>query len=303
MIYTVTLNPSIDYVVKVEDFRLGTVNRVNTDYKYPGGKGINVSRVLKNMGIKSKALGFIGGFTGAYIKKYLEAEGIETDFITVKGDTRINIKLKADEETEINGAGPDITEENINVLFEKISKLTSNDYLVLAGNIQKSLSRDIYSKIQEKCISNDVKVVVDTTGESLIVTLKYHPFLIKPNKEELEEIFGVEMNTQEEIILYAKKLRDMGAQNVIISMAGEGALLICKNGVYHGSVPKGVVKNSVGAGDSLIAGFIASYSQNLDIEKAFKMGIASGSATAFSLDLCKREDVEKLLDQVKINKI
>ncbi|TCO68267.1 1-phosphofructokinase [Marinisporobacter balticus] len=302
MIYTVTLNPSIDYVVQVEDFLLGSVNRVNNDYKYPGGKGINVSRVLKNMGVRSQGLGFIGGFTGEYIKRYLEDEDIETDFITVKGDTRINVKLKSDEETEINGSGPYIIEENINELLEKMNKLTEKDYLVLAGNIQKSLPRDIYSKIQQKCIENKVKVVVDTTGEALIATLKHHPFLIKPNKEELGEIFDVEMNTKEEIIHYAKNLMTMGAENVIISMAGEGALLICNEGVYHGSVPKGIVKNSVGAGDSLIAGFIASYSQNLNAEEAFRWGIASGSATAFSLDLCKKEEVEKLLDQVKINK-
>ncbi|QZY57450.1 1-phosphofructokinase [Crassaminicella profunda] len=303
MVYTVTFNPSIDYVVQVEGFQLGKVNRVNKGYKYPGGKGINVSRVLKNMNINSKALGFIGGFTGEYIKKYLEDEGIETDFITVKEDTRINIKLKSHEETEINGAGPPITEENIKTLLKKINKLTSKDYLVLAGNIQKSLSRDIYSKLQARCKTNKVKVVIDTAGEALIATLKNNPFLIKPNKEELKELFDAEINTKEEIVFYAKKLREMGAKNVIVSMAEDGALLICNEGIYDGSVPKGVVKNSVGAGDSLIAGFIASYLQKADMEEAFKWGIASGSATAFSLDLCKSEDVERLLDQVKINKI
>lgn len=303
MIYTVTFNPSVDYVVGVDDFQQGKINRLKSEYKYPGGKGINVSRVLNNLDIKSKALGFIGGFTGEFIKTSLEKEGIATDFIQVKEDTRINVKLKSNEETEINGAGPDIDEEALNILFNMLEELGSEDYLVLAGNVQKTLPRDIYAQIQEKLMNNKAKVIVDTTGEALTATLKYKPFLIKPNNHELSEIFGVEIVTQEDIIVYAKKLLEMGAENVIISMAGEGALLICREGVYHAEAPKGEVKNSVGAGDSLIGGFLANYSKSLDLTEAFRWGVASGSATAFSLDLCTKDEVEKLLVQIKVTKL
>ncbi|KZL91096.1 1-phosphofructokinase [Clostridium magnum] len=303
MIYTVTFNPSIDYVINVENFRPGAVNRVVSENKYPGGKGINVSRVLNNLGIKNKALGFIGGFTGQFIKNSLESEGVDTDFIELNGDTRINVKLKSNDETEINGSGPNVDEENLNKLFEKINSLNSEDFLVLAGNVQNSLPRNIYSIIQEKCLDKKIKIVVDTTGEALTSTLRYRPFLIKPNNHELGEIFNVEISTREEIIHYAQKLRELGADNVVISMAGEGALLICKEGIYHASAPKGTVKNSVGAGDSLIAGFIARYSQTSDVIESLKWGATAGSATAFSMDLCKKEDVENLLPQVNISKL
>lgn len=303
MIYTVTFNPSVDYVVAVDDFQQGKINRLKSEYKYPGGKGINVSRVLNNLDIKSEALGFIGGFTGEFIKTSLENDGIDTDFIQVQEDTRINVKLKSNEETEINGAGPDIDEKALSELFKKLQKLGSEDYLILAGNVQKNLPRDIYAQIQEKLRDNKVKVIVDTTGEVLTTTLKYKPFLIKPNNHELSEIFGVEITNQEDIIVYAKKLLEMGAENVIISMAGEGALLMCREGVYHTQAPKGEVKNSVGAGDSLIGGFLANYSKSLDLTEAFRWGVASGSATAFSLDLCTKDEVEKLLVQIKITKL
>lgn len=303
MIYTITFNPSIDYIVEVEDFKTGKINRVKSNYKYPGGKGINISRVLNNFGIKNKALGFIGGFTGEYVKSFLEREGIDTDFIRVKGDTRINVKLKSNEETEINGDGPHISEENFNELLKKIEDLISNDFLVLAGNVQKTLPRDVYSQIQERCLKSNVKVVVDTTGEVLIKTLNNKPFLIKPNKQELSEIFNIEIKTQEEIIEYGKRLNEMGAQNVIISMAGDGAYFINAKNVYYAIPPKGIVRNSVGAGDSLIAGFLANYSQSLDLLEAFRWGVATGSATAFSLDLCKKEDAINLLDQVCIKKL
>lgn len=303
MIYTITFNPSIDYIVHVEDFRLGDVNRVKRDYKYPGGKGINVSRVLNNMEVKSKALGFIGGFTGEYIKDFLHNEGIDTEFIRVEGDTRINVKLKSNEETEINGGGPQIREEDINKLLTKIEKLTENDFIVLAGNVQKTLPRDIYAQIQKRCLDNKVKIIVDTTGEALTMTLKNRPFLIKPNVHELEEIFNTRISSKEEVIYYAEKLLKMGAENVVVSMAGEGALLICDGGVYHAKAPQGIVKNSVGAGDSLIGGFLAKYTQTFNIVEAFKMGVASGSATAFSHDLCQKDDVKELLDKVTISKI
>lgn len=303
MIYTVTFNPAIDYVINVDDFKSGEVNRVVSEEKFAGGKGINVSRVLNNLGVKSKALGFIGGFTGKFIIDSLENQGVETDFVEVSGDTRINVKLKSNEETEINGGGPIITEEDLEKLFNIIGKLGADDYLVLAGNVQNSVPRDVYAVIQEKCATNKVKVIVDTTGEALVATLKNKPFLIKPNNHELGEIFNIELEEREDIIKYAQKLRDMGALNVIISMAAKGALLICDSGVYHASPAKGIVKNSVGAGDSVIAGFLASYSKDSDIVEAFRWGATSGSATAFSKDLCKKEDVEYYLPQVIVTKL
>ena len=300
MIYTITLNPAVDYIIQVNSFKPGIINKIEADYKYPGGKGINVSRVLNNLNVKSIAIGFLGGFTGAFIKGYLQSEGVESDFIDVKEDTRINIKLKSHEETEINGAGPNIEGEDLEKLFSKIENLSSKDFLVMSGNVQRTLPQDIYAQIQRKCLDNDVKVVVDTTGEALLCTLKYRPFLIKPNNHELGELFHVEVNTKEEIIHYAKELLKMGAQNVVVSMAAEGALLINHEGVFHASAPKGTVQNSVGAGDSLIGGFLASYSRGSNLTEAFRWGAAAGSATAFSLDLCRKEDVEALLEQVKI---
>ena len=303
MIYTVTFNPAIDYVINVDDFKAGLINRVVSEEKFAGGKGINVSRVLNNVGIKSKALGFVGGFTGKFIIDSLESQGVETDFIEISGDTRINVKLKSKEETEINGAGPVIKDEDLNKLFKTVEGLTSNDYLVLSGNVQKSVPRDIYARLQKKCASNNVKVVVDTTGDALVATLANKPFLIKPNNHELGEIFNKELTDTDEIIEYAKKLIVMGAQNVIISMAERGALLICESGVYHATPAKGKVQNSVGAGDSVIAGFLAKYSESKDLIEAFRWGATSGSATAFSKDLCKKEDIEHYLAQVSVNKL
>jgi 1-phosphofructokinase len=300
MIYTVTLNPAVDYIIQVPDFRPGIINRVESDHKYPGGKGINVSRVLNNLNVKSVALGFLGGFTGAFIRDYLHSEGVNTDFVYVKEDTRVNIKLKSGEETEINGAGPNIEQSDLEKLFSKIGSLNSEDILVLSGNVQKNLPKDIYVHFQCKCLGSKVKAVVDTTGESLLSTLRYKPFLIKPNNHELGELFNVEIKSKEEIIHYGRKLIKMGAQNVIVSMAADGAIFISSEGVFHASAPKGTVKNSVGAGDSLIGGFLASYSRDHNLVEAFRMGAAAGSATAFSMDLCKKEDVEALLDQVKI---
>lgn len=303
MIYTVTFNPAIDYVITVDDFKAGLINRVASEEKFAGGKGINVSRVLNNVGIKSKALGFVGGFTGKFIIDSLESQGVETDFIEISGDTRINVKLKSKEETEINGSGPVIKDKDLNKLFKIVEDLTSNDYLVLSGNVQKSVPSDIYARLQKKCASNNVKVVVDTTGDALVATLANKPFLIKPNNHELGEIFNKELTDTDEIIEYAKKLIVMGAQNVIISMAERGALLICESGVYHATPANGKVQNSVGAGDSVIAGFLAKYSQSNDIIEAFRWGATSGSATAFSKDLCKKEDIEHYLAQVIVNKL
>ena len=303
MIYTVTLNPSIDYYLQIEDFNLGEVNRAKANYKYPGGKGINVSRVLNRLGIESKALGFIGGFTGEFIEEYLEDEGIDTDFIVINEDTRINVKIKSKEETEINGEGPRINLEKLNQLFDKVAKLTSEDFLVLSGNAQNSLPRDIYCKIQERCMNNNIKVIVDTTGQALTSTLKNKPFLIKPNRHELSEIFGVQVNNKEDIVHYGRKLTALGAENVIISIGGDGAILVCETGVYHAEAPKGNVINSVGAGDSLIGGVIAEYSRSKDLLEAFKWGVSAGSATTFSLDICTKDEVKRLLKEVNITRI
>lgn len=303
MIYTITFNPAIDYILEVDDFNLGRVNRSKNCYKYPGGKGINISRVLNNLQKNNCALGFIGGFTGKYLDDYLRDEGINTDFITVEGDTRINVKLKTGIETEVNAQGPNITDMDLKKLYKKIDRLESTDFLVLAGNVQKTLSRDIYSRIQERCIKKNIKVVVDTTGEALVSTLEYKPFLIKPNHHELSQIFDVEIRGREEAIIYSKKLLELGAENIIVSMGGEGAVLVSKEGVYHGEAPKGLVKNSVGAGDSLIAGFLANYSNSEDIVEAFRWGIAAGSATAFALDLCSKEEVKNLVTKINIEKI
>ncbi|MEY8000235.1 1-phosphofructokinase [Clostridium sp. Mt-5] len=300
MIYTVTFNPSIDYVIQIDNLILGTVNRTTDEKKYAGGKGINVSRVLNNLGVSSKVLGFIGGFTGKFIKDSLENAGISTDFIQISEDTRINVKLKSNKETEINGSGPYIDDYSLNKLFKKVENLKSEDFIVLAGNIQKSVKTDVYSIIQKKC--PNARVIVDTTGDSLRATLKYKPFLIKPNIHELEDIFNVKMKDTEKIVHYANKLRDMGAQNVIISMGKQGALLICDEGVYAASAPKGKVKNSVGAGDSVVAGFLAEYTRSFNLVDSFKYGAASGSATAFSMDLCKKEDVDNLLSSVNITR-
>ena len=303
MIYTLTFNPSIDYYLHVEVFNEGKVNRAKANNKYPGGKGINVSRVLSRLGIRSKTLGFIGGFTGKFIEEYLVNEGIDTDFIVINEDTRINVKIKSKNETEINGEGPRINEEELKQLFDKIDKLTSEDFLVLSGNVQSSLPRDIYYKIQESCKDNNTNIIVDTTGEALTLALRNKPFLVKPNKDELSEIFGLEVNSKEGIAHYGRKLVALGAENVIISMGGEGAILVCEAGVYHAEAPKGTVVNSVGAGDSLIGGVIAEYSRSKNLLEAFKWGVAAGSATAFSLDLCTKEEVESLLKKVNITRI
>ena len=300
MIYTLTLNPSIDYVVNVNNLTLGNINRTLEDIIFPGGKGINVSRILSNQHVSNVALGFIGGFTGEFVEKSLKDLNIHTDFIKVSGDTRINVKVKSNTETEINGAGPKITDSELQSLFNKLSELKTNDILVLAGNIQNTLPSTLYSKIQNLVSKNGVKVVVDTSGNALLEAVKNKPFLIKPNNHEIEEIFNVKINNTDELIIYGKKLNEMGAENVIISLAGDGALLICSQGVFFGNAPKGEVKNSVGAGDSLVGGFLAEYSKSSDLLKAFKNGIASGSASAFSLDLCEEEFVKKLLPIINI---
>ena len=305
MIYTITFNPALDYIVKMDDFNLGHVNRSSCESVYAGGKGINVSIVLNNLGVKSKALGFIAGFTGQEIEREVREFGCDTDFIKLKnGMSRINVKIKADVESEINGGGPDIPEEALEELYEKLNCLTEGDILVLAGSIPKTMPVDIYEKIMESLQDKGVKFIVDTTGESLLKVLKYKPFLIKPNNHELAEMFNVELNTTQDIIFYAEKLKEMGAQNVLISMGKDGALLVSEdNQVLISSVAKGEVVNSVGAGDSMVAGFISGYLKSQNYEDALRLGAASGGATAFSSDLATREFIDKLVKEIKIEKI
>lgn len=300
MIYTVTLNPSIDYYVYVDTFQVGGLNRMRHDIKYPGGKGINVSRVLSRIGIETKALGFIGGFTGRFIQEVLTQEGIATDFVQVDGDTRINIKLKTAEETEINGAGPNISASQLQELFGKIEEMDNSDILILAGSIPSSLDDSLYSSMMKRCLDKGIRVVVDTSGKAMLELLRYKPFLVKPNQHELGEFFGVAVNTLEEVIQYGRKLVEMGAQHCIVSMAGDGAVLITADEAYVANVPQGKLINSVGAGDSLVAGFIGTFVRTGSVQQAFAYGVATGSATAFSTDLCTQDRIEELLPQIKL---
>ncbi|WHZ03852.1 1-phosphofructokinase [Neobacillus sp. YX16] len=302
MIYTVTLNPSLDYIVEVEQVTLGELNRTKNETKFPGGKGINVSQVLKRLDVDSHALGFLGGFTGNYIEKFLTAHGINTDFVKVDEDTRINIKLKSEKETEINAKGPHITEENLNALKGKIRELTSEDILVLAGSIPSTMPESTYEELVKLCNENGTKFVVDAEGELLKKVLPLNPFLIKPNHHELGDLFNTVINSCEEVIPYGRELIKQGAQNVIVSLAEKGAVLINKDLALIATSPKGDVKSSVGAGDSMVAGFIATYEKTKSIEEAFRFSVAAGSATAFSIGLCTREQMEGLLPQVIVEK-
>ena len=298
MIYTVTFNPSLDYIVKVEDFETGKVNRTVEERIFPGGKGINVSLVLKNLGMNSTTLGFVAGFTGREILRLLAERGVETDFIPVEGGlSRINVKLRSNKESEINGQGPNISEENIKKLYERLDRLQEGDYLVLAGSIPDSMSSSTYQDIMEYLKEKKVSVIVDATRQLLLNVLPFHPFLIKPNNHELGEMFGVEIRSKEEVVHNGKKLQEMGARNVLVSMAGEGAVLITENEeVFTASAPKGEVVNSVGAGDSMVAGFLYGYITFSDYQKAFVYGVCTGSASAFSIDLATRDDVMRLME-------
>ncbi len=299
MIYTVTFNPSLDYIVSVEDFKVGMTNRTNTELMFPGGKGINVSMVLQNLGLESMALGFMAGFTGREIERLLAVKNVKSDFIEVaSGISRINVKLRSNEESEINGMGPAIGKDEIDKLYKQLSKLTEGDILVLAGSIPSVMPESMYSDIMDYLKEKNLKIVVDATRDLLVNVLKYHPFLIKPNNHELGEIFGVTLSKKEEVIPYAKKIQEMGARNVLISMAGEGAVLVTETGeIYESNPPKGKVKNSVGAGDSMVAGFLAGYLHSGNYEEAFYMGVCTGSASAFSDNLATKEEVRELLKQ------
>jgi 1-phosphofructokinase len=300
MIYTLTLNPSVDYIVEANEIILGELNRSSYETKLPGGKGINVSRVLRTMGIESKAIGFLGGFTGKYVEEFLYKEGIFTDFIKVDGDTRINIKLKADTETEINARGPEISSLALELLKEQIKQLGSEDFLVLAGSIPSSMPSSIYEELVQICTETDAEVIVDAEGDLLKTVLEYRPFLIKPNHHELGQFFGKEIVTTEDAVYYGKKLVHAGAKNVIVSLADKGAVYINESAAYIASVPKGEVQSSVGAGDSMVAGFLAQVIKANDRKEAFRYSVASGSATAFSIGLCTGEKAEKLLSEIRI---
>ena len=304
MIYTVTFNPSLDYIVSVENFQLGLTNRTSSELMLPGGKGVNVSTVLMNLGIENTALGFAAGFVGDEIVRQMEEMGVQNGFIRIEeGVSRINLKLKSIDGMEINGQGPVISPEHVEELMKQLDRLGEGDVLFLSGSIPASMPDDAYQKIMERLDGRGVQIVVDATKDLLLNVLEYHPFLIKPNNHELGELFGVELKTREEVIPYAKKLQEKGAVNVLVSMAGEGAVLIDANeDVYMAPTPKGTLVNGVGAGDSMVAGFMAGWLEKQDYEHAFCMGVSAGSASAFSEHLATKAEIEAVYQQVTGNK-
>lgn len=301
MIYTVTVNPSIDYIVQLKQLTLGEVNRMDYDNKLPGGKGINVSRILKELGHESVAWGFLGGFTGEFVKNELEKTGIKTSFTTIKDDTRINVKVKAQQETEINGRGPVVSEAELAQFVAQFEQLQADDVVIFAGSLLPCLSQDFYFELIEKIRQKGAQFVIDTTGESLLKTLPQQPLVVKPNNHELAELFETTFESMDDIVAHGQKLLDLGAQHVLISMAGDGGLLITKDAVYRSLAPKGTVINSVGAGDSMIAGFTGTLTATGDVVEAFRYGLACGSATAFSEDLADKRKIAEILPQIKIS--
>lgn len=301
MIYTVTFNPSLDYIVSVDDFKLGLTNRTSSELMLPGGKGLNVSMVLGNLGIDNTAFGFAAGFTGDEIVRRVEEMGVKAEFIRIQnGFSRINLKLKSIDGTEINGCGPRISGQSVEKLMEKLDILKAGDVLVLAGSIPNSMPDDIYRRIMERLDGRNVMTVVDATKDLLVNVLEYHPFLVKPNNHELGEIFGVTLRRREEVVPYAEKLKERGAVNVLVSMAGEGAVLVAEDGsVFQAPAPIGKLVNGVGAGDSMVAGFLAGFLERRDYRHAFYMGISAGSASAFSERLATREEIEAVYEQVR----
>lgn len=300
MIYTVTVNPSIDYIIQLKDLVLGEVNRMDYDNMLPGGKGINVSRILKELGHESIAWGFLGGFTGNFVETALKKVGLSTDFTEIHENTRINVKIKAQSETEINGRGPRLTSDELDQFKAKFNSLTADDTVVFAGSLVPGLDDNFYFDLIKVIREKDAQFVIDTTGDSLLKTLAEHPLVIKPNNHELAEMFHVKFNSMDDIVKYAKKLLEMGAQHVLISMAGDGGLMVTKDKVYRSLAPKGTVINSVGAGDSMLAGFTGTFAETKDPVEAFRYGLACGSATAFSEDLATRAKIEEILTQIKI---
>ena len=299
MIFTVTFNPSLDYIVRVDEMRLGTINRTNYEQLLPGGKGINVSIVLGNLGHPSRALGFSAGVTGVALEKLLADTGVDADLVHVKaGFTRINAKVKAVEETEINGQGPRIAPEDVDALFSKLDVLGQDDTLVISGSVPNTLPSDMYEQVMERLAGRVVRIVVDAERDLLTRVLPYRPFLVKPNNHELGDIFGVTLKTRDEVVPYARRMQEMGAQNVLVSMAGEGGVLVAADGqVYQSPAAKGTVVNSVGAGDSCVAGFLAGLMETGSYQTAFRMGLAAGSASAFSDHLATRPEVEDLMSR------
>lgn len=295
MIYTVTFSPAIDYIVHLNGFQPGATNRSTGEEYYFGGKGINVSTVLKTLGIRSTALGFISGFTGHALESGLRSRGLETDFIELQeGITRINVKIKGNVETEINGQGPEISSAAVAELFGKIEALKAGDVLVISGTVPESLPKDIYEQIMKRTRGRGIMTVVDATGELMLNVLKYEPFLIKPNNDELADMLGAEMKTAESIIDGARKLRAGGARNVLVSRGAKGAVLVTEEDeVFESASIPGKAVNTVGAGDSMVAGFLAGYMKGRDYSQALKLGIAAGSATACSPGLAKAEDIER----------
>lgn len=303
MIYTVTVNPSIDYIVRVENLKLGSLNRMKEDYKLPGGKGINVSRILNQLKVENVATGFLGGFTGSFIDKQLSSEGIQTKFTTIADDTRINIKLKGKEETEINGLGPKITNTEKNRFLDFLQTIRAKDIVILSGSVPSSLGQQFYDQVITLCKKRSADFMIDTAGKELLDAIKQKPILVKPNHHELAELFDVTFHRKEEIIYYGKKLLALGAKHAIVSMAGDGALLFTNDKVYFAEALNGKVENSVGAGDSMVAGFLGEYDRTQDPLKAFKVGVASGGATAFSTDLAEASLIQKLLPKVIIQEV
>ncbi|MET3558758.1 1-phosphofructokinase [Streptococcus rupicaprae] len=300
MIYTVTLNPSIDFIVRLDHVEAGAVNRMTSDDKYAGGKGINVSRILQRLNIANIATGYIGGFTGAFIEDVLREEGIATTFVRVEEDTRINVKIKADQETEINGTGPYISEAKVQELLDLLEQLTADDVVVFAGSAPANLGNQIYNRLIPLVKERGAEVVCDFEGQTLLDSLAYEPLLVKPNNHELEAIFGVELNSLDDVAYYGRQILDKGAKNVIVSMAGDGALFITPEETYFAKPIKGQVKNSVGAGDSMVAGFTGSLVRTGDPIEALKWGVACGTATAFSDDLADSDFINQLYQQVEV---
>ncbi len=305
MFYTMTLNPALDYNMTLKEFEAERVNRSVKEELIPGGKGLMVSRMLKNLGIESTAFGLVAGFTGTELTRMVHNLGVRTSFVSLpEGRTRINVKLWGGLEGEINATGPECDEKSLQALYEKLTMLTKEDTLVLSGSVPASLPKDVYVDMIKHVKDKAPRIVVDATGELLRSTLSYRPFLIKPNHHELGELYGTTLTSKEDVAVYAKKLRDEGARNVLVSMAGDGAVLAGADGsVWFGEAPWGQVINTVGSGDSMVAGFLAGYEASHSVEQAFKTGIASGSASAFSAELGTKDEVELLLEKIQVKRV
>ncbi|AEV95100.1 1-phosphofructokinase [Pediococcus claussenii] len=303
MIYTVTLNPSIDYVVELPKIQMGLVNRLEKTVKFPGGKGINVSRILNEMKVENTALGFVGGFTGHFVTEALSELKLNIDFTEIADDTRINVKIHAEKETELNAKGPEISVEELETFKKTFLKVGAKDVVVFSGSIPENLPQSLYLELINMITAAGAEFAVDTTGEALLKTLDKHPIIIKPNNHELSAIVGRSLKSDDEIVDAARELINKGAQNVLVSMASDGGILVTKREVYRSYAPSGQVINSVGAGDSMLAGFIGEYYQNKNVETAFKRGLACGSATAFSLDIADKLMIKKVYSEINVKKV